>query len=360
LFIAVLAGGYAMNPFDNGPPPQHPESVSDTVDRVLPRLVRVGRFLRTDTNERFTGIGATDFDLLEKYLECGDCVLPVLRQRAHPWADDRPGFNTVRVWTFFDVCADGNCPPLNQRIGRLYPHEHPDFYDKAIGLANLAARHELRVQYTAFTGNFGKYTHEQQVAHWEGLIGVAAKVPSVWLDLVNEWDHQAMQGFGVGVFRQPPAPILASRGSGQIHSPPVTPVWPSLATYHSMTDRDGAATAAYRAMVEVADRYEVPVWIDETTRFPDGNSNPQQAYDVARSCTLLVAGCTFHSISGKSSDLWDAAELALALRWVEGARSLSLECQDGRFARLFDRESDQVIRAYQRGSGPGCIVDMHR
>jgi hypothetical protein len=273
----------------DGPGQAH-EFVLTPTYRPLPRLVRVGKFLRTEVNARFTGIGATDFDLLEKFIACRECIVPVLQQRSHPWGDERPGFNTLRVWTMFNVCPDGHCPPSNQRIGRLYPHEHPDFYDQARALARLAARYDLYLELTAFTGSFREYSEAQRIAHWEGLIGVAGDMPNVWLDLVNEWDHAAMQGFSWAPFREPPLPIIASRGSGQADSPPVLPVWRSLATYHPGFGEEWPRKAVHNGMEDVADPYNVPVWIDEMTRFPDGDSNPQHAYDVGRGCALMVAG----------------------------------------------------------------------
>jgi hypothetical protein len=327
----------------------------------LPRLARDGQFLRAG-GARWTGIGATDFDLLEQFLNGGEAAIaPVLAQRAHPWGDDRAGFTLLRVWTAFNVCPDGNCPPSNQRIGRVVPRERGDLYDQLRRLARVASNYGLYLELTAFTGNFAEAFSgdAERVAHWEGLIGVCTDSPNVILDLQNEWDHPAMRGFNAAPFREPPAPCLASRGSGQADSSPYLPVWSQLATYHPGFGDEWPRKAVHNGMEDVGDKFGIAVLVDEMTRFPDGDSNPQHAYDVGRGCALLVAGCVFHSVHGKGSAPWDGAELPLAQRWVEGARSLPLDCQAGGYRHLSERENDQIIRSYIRGGDPACIVDVH-
>jgi hypothetical protein len=314
----------------------------------LPRLVPDGTFFRLETGERFTWIGASDFDLYDQFL-AGMDVAPVLRQRAEA------GFNAVRVFTAFDICASGEgC----QKIGRLVPREHADFYTRLAPFARLLARHGLYVELVAFTGPYARVfpgeesgNDEAKVEHWNRLIDAVADSSNVLLELVNEFDNGPNVGLPFERLRRPPAPICASRGSnaGGGDGLPVAPGW-CYATYHAgpSAEEHWPMVTAYDGMANVAERWRVPVIVNESIRFPDNEDNADRAFDAAQGCALLQAGCVFHSVSGKSSVLWSEAELRNARAWAAGARSVPLEFQSGSFRRREDLEDAAHVRVYSR------------
>jgi hypothetical protein len=312
---------------------------------ALPRLVVDGRFFRQETGARWTGIQATDFNLFNRFLN-GQDITPILRQRADA------GFNLLRVWTDFDVCADAKCPE-HQPIGRLIPAAHPDYYKRLPEFVDVCARHGLYVELTAFTGR--PDSDEVKIAHWDRLVAAVASAPNVLLELINEHNvhHKSLS---YDRLQRPPAPILASHGSGGAGGEPRLPIW-TYVTYHPGFGADWTRKAIEEG-TQTADRFNVPVLLNETTRFPDHDNSLQHAYDVGRACTLALAGCAFHSVAGKNSRLWEGHELALAREWARGARSVSLDCQAG---ELRQRDDPPALRLFERvGAGPECRAEIRR
>jgi hypothetical protein len=89
---------------------EQPTQAAGAAVTPLPRLVADGRWFKQDNGARWTGIEATDFNLFNRFLN-GEDITPILGQRADV------GFNLLRVWTDFDVCADR--PPRAERAPRL-------------------------------------------------------------------------------------------------------------------------------------------------------------------------------------------------------------------------------------------------
>ena len=287
----------------------------------LPRLVADGRWFKQDNGVRWTGIEATDFNLFNRFLN-GEDIAPILHQRADV------GFNLLRVWTDFNVCADGNCEQ-RQPIGRLVPTEHPDYYARLRDFLDECARHGLYVELTAFTGRSD--SDPARIAHWEALIAAVSPSTNVLLELINEHNvHNKTLPYHR--LRQPPAPILASHGSGGAGGEPRLPIWTHV-TYHPGFGADWMRKAVSEGG-DAAGKYNVPVLLNETTRFPDNDKSLEHAYDVGRGCALVLAGCAFHSVTGKNSRLWEGHELALAREWARGARSVSLACQRNEFRQV--------------------------
>src|SRR5258706_7318427 len=107
-------------------------------DRVkLPRLRTRGQFFKLETGARWTGIEASDFNQVARYLN-GEDIRPVLAQRAEV------GFNLLRVWTLMDLGQFG--------IGRLQLEEHPDLYQRLPAFLELCAQRKLYVELTAYPG----------------------------------------------------------------------------------------------------------------------------------------------------------------------------------------------------------------
>jgi len=304
-----------------------------------------GRFFRQETGARWTGIQATDFNLFSRFLD-GQDITPILRQRADA------GFNLLRVWTDFDVCADAKCPE-HQPIGRLIPAAHPDYYKRLPDFLDLCARNGFYVELTAFTGRTD--SDEGKIEHWDRLVAAVTSAPNVLLELINEHNvhHKSLP---YDRLRRPPAPTLASHGSGGAGGEPKLPIW-NYVTYHPGFGTDWMRKAIEEG-IQVADRFNVPVLLNETTRFPDHDKSLEHVHDVARACALALAGCAFHSVAGKNSRLWEGHELALAREWARGARSVSLECQRGELRKSDD---PQFLRVFERvGAGPECRAEIRR
>ena len=276
---------------------------------VLPRLVPVDQYFRLENGERWTWIGASDFNLLARYVY-GEDIRPILQQRADA------GFNALRVFTVYDICADGNgCQP----IGRLAPS--PVLYASIPPFMALLARYGLYAELVAFTGPYDLLpTDDAKVAHWESLIAAAPGIDNLALELVNEYDHPANAGLPLARLRRPPAGIVASHGSATQDQMPLLPLW-DYATYRPGSGPEWMRKVAHNGMEDVADKFGLPTVANETTRFPDNDSNPDHAFDAAAGAALLSAGATFHSVHGKDSTLWSGVELDAARAWAAGARA---------------------------------------
>lgn len=310
------------------------------------RLVIQGQFFHLDTGERFTVIEATDFNLLARFL-AGEDIHPILQQRQDL------GFNVARVFTAFNVCPDGNgC----QAIGRLVPREHPDYYDRVPAFLDALAQHGLYAELVAFTGPYPGVldSDAEKIQHWQRLCEAARTRPNVLLERVNEADHPANRDLP---FNQLPKceGVLSSAGSGTADHEPPAPFW-DYASYHPGTGDEWMRKAIHNGWEDVAEKAHIPVLVNETTRFPDNDGSAEHAYDVGRGCALMVAGCTFHSISGKNSRLWAGLEYVLADAWTRGAKSLPLVCRDGAYRRIDD---EKYLRVYERvGVGADCRVNV--
>lgn len=307
----------------------------------LARLVTRGQFFQLEDGTHWTGIEASDFNLYARFL-AGEDIEPILQQRADV------GFNLLRVWTAYDLDCCG--------IGRLFPSEHPDFYSKIPAFLDACARHGLYVELTAFTGPYPMFPDDNaKVAHWDSLIAAVQDSTNVLLELVNEADQPANQTIPLDRLQRPPPPTLASHGSNGSQVWPVQPYW-DYATAHFNDASEWPRKVGHNSW----EIWSGPTLANENTRAPDHFTSPQQAFDAAAGAALLAAGSDFHSVRGKSSELWDGLELELAQAWVDGAHSVPLECQDAPYVHRADLETAELLRVYQRGNSDGCVVRIRR
>ena len=343
--VILVAGCQAHPPPADSPAPAPlagVEPLSPTFV-ALPRLVPEGQFFRLASGARWTAIEASDFNLYNRFL-AGD-IDAVLRQRAEA------GFNILRVFTAYDICPTGTASDGQpcQPIGRLVPREHPDYYARLPQFLQAVARHGMYVELTAFTGPYGSlFSHDDEmVAHWDQLQAAVRDSTNVLLELINEHDNPPNLGVPLERMERPAAPIVASHGSSVQDGLPLQPYW-DYATFHPGGGDDWPARTAHDGMSRVADSGHVPVIANETTRFPDLDSIPAHAHDAAAGAALLLAGACYHSVHGKTSELWTGVELDAARAWAAGARSVPLEFQAGLFVHRHDLEMDDVSRAYSR------------
>jgi len=302
---------------------------------ALPRLVRNGQFFGLATGERWTAVQCSDFNLLNRW-QHGEDIHPMLAQRAGA------GFNLLRVWTLYD---------LSPGIGTFLDIDYarvPDF-------VRLCARYGLSVELTA-------YTSIEKPDHWDALVAALRTVPkgAALLELGNELDLPVNR---IDMMRyQRPAVVLCSHGSAEAEEVPLWEPW-DYVTFHTNGAFEEQRKVGHNAM----EIWSGPTLTNETSRYPDvgmwgrGNLERQKqlAYDSAAGAALLCAGSCFHSVRGKASVLWDNSTLAVARAWVQGAKSIDVACQAGAYRRRDDLLTDNLLRAYQRGSA-GCIVTIRK
>jgi len=204
----------------------------------------------------------------------------------------------------------------------------------------------------------------------------------------NEPDF-AGRVFNLGDYSRPSG-VLASRGSNGSEKPPVGAAWTPFNTdqwnYFHMSEPLPAPWDYW--VMHYNDAYEwprkvghnsmpdsegfganIPCLANENTRYPDKSghvtglmnpSTPQAvwAQDTAAAAALLCAGSCYHSVAGKTSDLWqNGTELDCAAAWAAGAESVNLDYQDGSYRHPTEAEGDiskpdnPVLRIYDRVVG---------
>ncbi len=344
LYLTVEADGYV--PYESQPytRPSLQSPVTVALQKLppppppltLPELVVQGQFFQQADGTRWTAIGCSDFGLLARYQNEGaDAIRPVLMQRM------MAGFNLVRVWTAFDG-IDG--------IGTFTTID----YSRIPAFVALCATYGLYIEFTAYTG-------WNDPAHWSNLVGAAyVSTPRPLLELVNELDQNTnepdSQGrvFDVSDYEPAIAPLLTAHGSNGSEHQPVLPHW-SYATMHFNGAFEWQRKTGHNSM-EV---WSGPTLGDENTRYPDMEISLSKAYDAAAGAALLCAGSTFHSVNGKASQLWSGLELAAAIQWAEGAKSVNLAYQDGAYRHATELEGPDDLRVYQRVLPDGSAETVH-
>lgn len=244
------------------------------------------------------------------------------------------GFNMARVWTDFDLIDSG--------IGRLRMKEHLDAYDHIPPFCALLARYGCYPHFTAFAGPGSGTDVAWRREHWRRLGAVLP--PWALLSWCNEWNAHAGNREGLDPADFLPVPgILCSHGSNGADSNTVQPIW-QWGEYHSNGLPEWWRKVGHNAM----ELSRGPMMATENTRFPDNDHNPHHAYDGAASGALLAAGSCYHSVRGKSSQLWEGDEAVCAKAWADGARSVALAYQVGRYVHAKSLEGPTILRAYQR------------
>ncbi len=306
---------------DAWPLPQAPITPGEAV-----RLRAQGEYFIKENGERFTAICATDFNLQKLMCDGGD-PRPVLAQRA------AAGFNMVRTF----IVGDWNDPAYLCR-----PQDHPDYYDKLGQLADLIKSYGMYFQACAFCDTPRIFpTQESQLDHWTRTVNVLYDKTNVLLELVNE-NNVPINTLNPDIFARPNG-MLASHGSNGSQSLAVRPWW-DWEAFHTNGAPEEQRKIGHNAM-ELSEgtpdwpASHVPTITNETSRYPEvgmwrNSSLDRQktlAFDSAAGAALLNAGSCFHSVNGKLSRLWDGNEEAVARAWADGARSVPLEYQDGRY-----------------------------
>jgi hypothetical protein len=305
------------------------------VPSTLPRWIRRDGFVQLESGEWITAIEASDFNLFARF-QSGEDITPILQQRA------TAGFNLLRVWTLYNL--------EGANIGVLL---NPDYAQIPAFLA-LCAKYGLWVEFTAYTSTWDPL-------HWGRL--TQAVTPWTLVELVNELDQVANALPPEAMTFTCPAPLLCSHGSNGAEAWPVMPLW-GYGTFHT----NGAFEEQRKVGHNAWEIWEGPTLTNETSRYPDVGMwvgadltrQQQLAYDAAAGATLLAMGSCFHSVQGKRSVLWDGNTLAVARAWAAGAKSVPLTCQAGEYYHRAELETTGVLRVYQRGTDPACIVTIRQ
>ena len=282
---------------------------------------------------RWTAIQCSDFALYARWLN-HEPIDPILAQRA------TVGFNLLRAWL------------LNTSVYRIVPSDWPDFYGPLRPFVEHCARFGLYVEFTCFTQTqtlmpnpLDQQRHLDLIG--QGLVGATTKPLLSKKNEGDQHDNQTAEGLRM------PTGFLCSNGSNGADSEP--PTGGDYEEYHTNGLFEWWRKTGHNSM-EWATVHGSRVLGGENTRFIDQDASATHAYDAAAGATLLCVGSCYHSQAGKLSQLWQGHELTCAQAWADGARSVPLTCQPGPYVHRFDLETPGVIRAYQRGSDPACIV----
>lgn len=304
----------------------------------LPRLMANGQFFSLSNGEPFTAIECSDFNLLAKFVDEGPLAIKdILNERAGL------GFNMLRVWTLFNIPG----------IGHLMTEEHPELYLKIPAFCKMCASYGFWIEFTAYTGI-------NDPEHWTNLGDAVRLESNVILELVNELDQNTNEPdhlgrvFNLDLFSKLDG-IMCAHGSNGSEAQPILPHW-DYATFHTNDAFEEQRKIGHNAM----EIWNGPTLTNETGRFPDRRNSEDYAYDSAAGASLLCAGSCFHSISGKTSKLFDDTEFACATMWVMGAGSVPLDCQDGGYEHLGNLEGPDDLRVYRRGGKDECLVRISK
>lgn len=326
-----------------------PEVVVSLTFTPLPQLTPDNdiRAFRLPNGQVFYVIEATEFNLYARWLD-GEDINPVLDQIASA------GFNFGRVWTSYDVCRSGiNC----QKIGFLRPSNYPNFYTAIPEFLRLTARYGIYVEFTAFAGPYQTLFDniDQMVDHWNRFIAATTGQTGVIRELVNEGNNGPNLGLPYERLLRPHDNVPTSHGSNAQDSFPVEPIW-DWAGYRP-AGGEWWRKPGHNAM-EVANQAHVPIWSNEMTRCCDQDADPNHFVDAAATSALLAYGFDYHTISGKSGELWTDQEFQIAKMISAAMRAVPLKCVAQPYRNL--GETDLLLRNYQRGGDPDCIRGARR
>jgi hypothetical protein len=316
-------------------PPDDPTIAIIYDPKSLPDLSVAGQFVRSGGN-RFTIIDHTQFALYEKWLREGpDAVEAILA------ISQLIGFNTARIFL------------LNTSVHHLLPWEWPNFYTDLPIFSRLLAKYGLYPNFVVFTQTESLMPNpQQQVSHLRQIFDVLHDIPC-FVSKVNENNQHDNRIADETIAEPKPqgSRFLLSNGSNGAGAQTVEPV-SEIGEYHSNDLSEWQRKVGHNAMEENAWPFNIPVWSSENTRSDKDGFNQTHAYDAAKGAALLSAGSCCHTPEGKLSLPFDVS-MQWAQQWVNGAKSVPLEFQDGFYRHRKDLETDTIIRVYSRTIADG-------
>jgi len=324
------------------------------------RLRAQGHYFMQEDGSRFTAICITSF-VLQKFVCEGTDTEPWLSQVRDM------GFNMVRDF----VAQEWGDPAYD-----VLPTTHRDYYQHLGETAQRCADHGLYYMACLFAG--WQPPQNEQLDHFNRCIEVLRPFSNVLIELVNEND--ASGHLDTSIFPRPSG-VLASHGSNGSQTCPPRPWW-DWEAFHTNAAPEEQRKVGHNAM-ELSEGTQdwppshVPVITNEVSRYPQvgmwiGSPLDEQkrlAYESAAGAALLIAGSDYHSVDAKLCRRLNAEEEQVARAWVDGARSVPLEFQDGHYRRhdeKVDPDSPQydptMLRVYGRqlGDGREHVVEIHK
>jgi hypothetical protein len=277
-----------------------------------PRLHVEGLNFVTETGEPWIMAFVSSFRLYERFLN-GEDITPLLQEAREV------GANGLRVFGAFDFGSP--------EVQRLYPDEHPDYYQRLRPFFALLAESGLYAEFTVFADTRRSMpVEDRQFQHWGQLFAELADVPNVLLERVNEDDSHDNR-----VTADVPRPlgICASFGSNGQGADPPQPFW-DYADLHSERRGDFALSTTtvhytihgYGGSFPGTQRATVvsePPGFSDTLQSGRRTNDPAIAYRMGLGCRW-GAGGTAHSDYGVQSVLLSPIQRACVEAFIRGVK----------------------------------------
>ena len=271
-------------------------------------------FVKEDGSS-YTWAMVTGFRDYERFLR-GEDIRPLLKET------QELGGNGRRVFGAFDFGS-----PDQQR---LYPREHPDYFDRLPEFFALNAEFGLYVQFCAFADTRRSVPGAQaQRDHWAALTDKLRPISNVLLERVNEENAHDNR---LDTDLPKPAGICASFGSNGEGSDPPGPFWDyadlhserrgdfALSTstvYFSINGFAGEHGAAGFAGTHRATVVSEPPGFSDTMQPGRRTNDPRIAYLMGVGCRW-GAGGTAHCDCGVMSVPFSATQRACVEQFIKG------------------------------------------
>jgi len=288
---------------------------------VAPEQLHVdGLGFVTQSGASWTMAFLSAFRHYERFLR-GEDITPLLAEAV------ALGANGGRVFGAFDYGS-----PQNQR---LYPREHPDYYDRLEEFCGLFAAHGLWLQFTVFADTRRSVpTPQAQRVHWSLVCDALRRCPNVLLERVNENNQHDNW---VDADLPKPSGLCSSFGSNGGGNDPPGPFW-DYADLHSERRGDFAlSTTTVNFTVKgyhgengapsFAGTHRATV-VSEPPGIADANVNgrrtadPRICFQMGVGCATWGAGGTAHTECGVMSVLHTDIQAECARQFFAGVRSI--------------------------------------
>jgi hypothetical protein len=261
---------------------------------------------------------ATSFRAYERFLR-GEDLQPHLQELAEL------GANGIRVFGAFDYGS-----PQTQR---LYPREHPDYYDRLAEFFALLQGFGLYAQFCVFADTARSVPGKPaQLAHWTRMVDVLRPIPNVLLERVNENDQHDNR---VDADVPRPAGMCASFGSNGGGQDPPGPYW-DYSDLHSERRGDFAlstttvnfAIKGYKgenaaksfAGTQRATVVSEPPGIADTLVAGRRTNDPGICYQMGVGSSTWGAGGTAHSDCGVQSVVLTPVQKECVRQFINGVK----------------------------------------
>lgn len=310
----------------------------------LPHLVVNGRVFALSTGQPFIGKEADGYTWYQMWLEGNQADV---KRFAHQRSS--AGFNMVRVFGMYDNSAG---------IGHFRPEQYGSAYwTERKSFADALAAEGLYLQWTQFA-DASQFDCGILTSLAQNSVHAFDGITNSLFEWINEAD-QPMNKFPAGC--NPAMPrihgVLTSAGSNGSQAWPVQP-YLDFVTFHTNDAVEEERKISHNC-------YEIqpslPCLTNETSRVDHHNWQIAPmvfANDAFAACTLLNAGCDFHT--ALDGGLWSDLVLGIAKAVIAGFNSVPMSCQNLPYVHRQDMEPPPILRTYQGGTRQDCIVMIRK